>query len=533
MKKKTFLVTLVLFIVFINSSMLLISYLTLREQISAGKEKVLAEHYVISSGLIGDMQALKGRGGDPEASMEELMRNYARYSQNRGNELAVSCDGEWIYSSAKEAPAEGPEGILAQADQSKRLVFLQKKPTLQVCVYGRFPAPFESYGLWYKAGSDGTFESWRRMKNMLFLVSGAITFVFALFLIKFLDILFKPLREISITSRTIAAGDYHTRLHVKGQDEIAVMADNFNRMAEQVESHIGLLQETADKKQQFIDNFAHELRTPLTAIYGYAEYLQRASVSKEERYECTRFILSECERLEHMAYQLLDLSAMRTADAEDCPVEEIFGRTCEIMRVKAEKKQITVLFYSRRERVAGNRELLITLLTNLVDNAIKASPAGSVIKVSAVREKDSVRLEVTDRGIGMTKEQIAHVKEPFYRVDKSRSRAAGGAGLGLAICEKIVELHRGRLEFLSPALCTGEDNGMEDRDGGADQNASDGGRKREIGGNGEKQDVDDSGRKREISGGDGKQDGSDAGWSLTGVGTTARVILPSGDSPAQ
>lgn len=458
MKKKTFLATLVLFIVFINSSMLLISYLTLREQISAQKEKVLAEHYVISSGLIGDMQAVTGRGGDVEVSIEELMRNYARYSQNRGNELAVSCDGEWIYCSGKEAPTEVSEEIFEQTDQSKRLVFLQKKPTLQICVYGRFPAPFTSYGLWYKAGSDGTFEAWRSMKNMLFLVSGAMTFLFALFLIKFLDILFKPLREISTTARTIAAGDYHTRLHVKGQDEIAVMADNFNRMAEQVESHIALLQETADRKQQFIDNFAHELRTPLTAIYGYAEYLQRASVPKEERYECTRFILSECERLEHMAYQLLDLSAMRTMEPENCPVEELFDRVSEIMRVKAEKRQITVRFHSRNERVAGNRELLLTLLTNLVDNAIKASPVGSVIKVGARGEEGNVLLEVTDQGIGMTKEQIAHVTEPFYRVDKSRSRAAGGAGLGLAICERIVEMHRGRLEFISPALWDGQEN---------------------------------------------------------------------------
>ena len=118
----------------------------------------------------------------------------------------------------------------------------------------------------------------------------------------------------------IAEGDYHTRLRVRGKDEIAVMADHFNRMAQQVESHIKLLQETADQKQQFINDFAHELRTPLTAIYGYAEYLQRAPATEKERFECTRFILSECERLQNLAYQLLDLAALREIETKDCAV---------------------------------------------------------------------------------------------------------------------------------------------------------------------------------------------------------------------
>ena len=106
MKKKTFIVIWMLFIIFINSSMLIVSMVTLREQIFAEREKALAEHYVISSGLIGDMQAVKSRGGDVKASMDELMRTYSRYSQSRDNGFAVSCDGEWIWYSGVEAPKE-------------------------------------------------------------------------------------------------------------------------------------------------------------------------------------------------------------------------------------------------------------------------------------------------------------------------------------------------------------------------------------------------------------------------------------------
>ncbi len=449
MKKKTFIVTLLLFMIFMNSSMLIVSFITLRERIAAEQETVLAEHYVISSGLIGDMQAVQNRGGDVRESMGDLMRIYARYSQKRDNAFAVSCEEAWIWHSGDAAPAEEP-GILAeQADQSERMVFVRRKPKWQLCVYGRFPAPFQEYGLWYSAGLSDTLEGWRGMKNMLFTVSMTVTFILALFLVKFLDILFRPLWEISAASRVMAEGDYHTRLPVRGKDEIALMAEHFNRMAEQVESHIKLLQETADKKQQFVDNFAHELRTPLTAIYGYAEYLQKAPATEKELFECTQFILSECSRLQNMAYQLLDLAALREFKTEACEVDHLFRRVHEIMQIKAEKSGISLSFSGSGEHVIGNMELLITLLSNLIDNAFKASAEGSAVRIRAERKEDKVILEVEDQGIGMTREQISHIKEAFYRVDKSRSRAAGGAGLGLSICERIMGLHGGRLEFIS------------------------------------------------------------------------------------
>lgn len=355
----------------------------------------------------------------------------------------------WIYYSGAEMPGYDPESFADRVGQSERLIFMQKKEVPLIIVYGRFPAPFQEYGLWYSADFGDALQTWRRMRNMLFLVSGAVTFVLALFLVKFLDILFKPLREISVASRVIAEGDYHARLHVKGRDEIAVMADNFNRMAEQVESHIQMLQDTAEQKQRFVDDFAHELRTPLTAIYGYTEYLQKASVSEKEHFECTQFILSECRRLQNMAYQLLDLAALREVQMETFPVEELFQRVCGIMQVKAKEKGITLSASCCQERVEGNMELLITFFSNLVDNALKAGPEDLAVRLSASEEGDKLILEVRDRGMGMTKEQLVHIKEAFYRVDRSRSRAAGGAGLGLSICDRIARLHHGELTFLS------------------------------------------------------------------------------------
>ncbi len=118
------------------------------------------------------------------------------------------------------------------------------------------------------------------------------------------------------------------------------------------------------------------------------------------------------------------------------------------MRVVEKKVRLTYAL-SQDYIVRGNMEQLLILTNNLIDNAIKASRPEEEIRISAYSEEANIVVEVEDHGIGMETEQISHIKEAFYRVDKARSRAAGGAGLGLAICEKIIQLHHADMSFLS------------------------------------------------------------------------------------
>ncbi len=223
-------------------------------------------------------------------------------------------------------------------------------------------------------------------------------------------------------------------------------------MAEQIENQIRQLKEGAEQKQQFIDNFSHELRIPLTAIYGYAEYIQKALMSEEERYECTQFIMSECSRLQNMAYQLLDMALLRREDMKEknCSVKELFAESEKIMYMRAAEKKISLTYVlPQNYMIRGNMEQLLILMNNLIDNAVKASRQEDEICIYAYAEESAVVVEVEDHGTGMEIEQIPHIKEAFYRVDKARSRAAGGAGLGLAICERIVQIHHADMSFIS------------------------------------------------------------------------------------
>ncbi len=452
MKKKIFFVALILFIVFLNSMTLIVSNIILKDKLSAVRDKCLAEHYVIASSLIGDMQALEQRGNHVEENIDNLMRLYSRYLQGRGNGLAVAFSGEWIYESPSFASEENMIFPPDTGYSQERLVYMENKSHPVLCVYGSFPAPWQDYGLMYIGDLTDTIQLWRHTKNILFLTSTALILIMSFFLFQFLKIIFRPLRQISSTSAKIANGNYGSRIPVYGKDEFSSVAHNFNLMAEQIEHQIKQLEYAAEQKQQFIDNFSHELRIPLTAIYGYAEYIQKALMSEEERYECTQFIMSECSRLQNMAYQLLDMALLRRDEMKDsdCSVKEIFAESEKAMHIRALEKRITLTYVlSQNYIVRGNMEQLLILMNNLIDNAIKASRQEDEIRISAYAEESAIVVEVEDYGTGMEMNQISHIKEAFYRVDKARSRAAGGAGLGLDICERIVQIHHADMSFIS------------------------------------------------------------------------------------
>lgn len=452
MKKKIFFAALILFSVFLNSMILMVSIIILRDKLSTVRDKCLAEHYVIASSLIGDMQALEQRGNPVEENIDNLMRLYSRYLQGRGNGLAVAFSGEWIYESPAFASGENTISPPDTGYSQERLVYMENGNRPILCVYGSFPAPWQDYGLMYTGNLSDTVSSWRHTKNILFFTGIAVILMMSFFLFQFLNIIFRPLRQISSASAKIANGNYGSRISVRGKDEISGVAYNFNLMAEQIENQIGQLEEASEQKQQFIDNFSHELRIPLTAIYGYAEYIQKAFMSEEERYECTQFIMSECSRLQNMAYQLLDMALLRRDEMKDsdCSVKELFAESEKVMHVRASEKKIRLTYVLPPNYVVrGNMEQLLILLNNLIDNAIKASRQEDEIHIRAYAEESAVVMEVRDHGAGMEKEQILHIKEAFYRVDKARSRAGGGAGLGLAICERIIQLHHADMSFVS------------------------------------------------------------------------------------
>jgi signal transduction histidine kinase len=193
------------------------------------------------------------------------------------------------------------------------------------------------------------------------------------------------------------------------------------------------------------------MRTPLTSIHGYAEYLLSAPVGEEERIDALMCIMSESDRLGKLSQSLLDISYVSRAEialgrVELAPVIESAARRFEMrartMGALLEANAIDVA-------VNGDASLLELLISNLIDNAMKACRESEqkAVRVEAVENGDKVLITVSDSGRGMSEEELKHITEPFYRTDRVRSRADGGAGLGLTLCRRIVEAHGGVLEF--------------------------------------------------------------------------------------
>ncbi len=254
-----------------------------------------------------------------------------------------------------------------------------------------------------------------------------------------------PVRRITGTARGIeSSADLSQRVGYRGpRDEIGQLATTFDHM-------IDRLDRALKSQRNFVADASHELRGPLTIIQGNLDLLKR-NLGEEDRRESIRALEVETARMSKIVADLLVLAELDSGQAE--PKQMISLRD---VLLDAE---------SRAKQLAGNRQLAIgrqedlwvtvdahrleQVLNNLVDNAIRYTPEGGAITLSLFREGDWARLEVADTGIGISSDQLPHVFDRFYRVDKARSRAKGGTGLGLAIVKGIVEQHGGKVTVTS------------------------------------------------------------------------------------
>jgi signal transduction histidine kinase len=256
-----------------------------------------------------------------------------------------------------------------------------------------------------------------------------------------------PLEKLRKTTEVIEAGDFSVTAEEKGNDEFTLLAKSFNAMLAKINEQMATLEHEAERKQMLVDNMAHKLRTPLTSIHGYAEYIEKANTTEERRLIAAKYIMSESERLQKISEILLDGAFIRENEIEmaDTNLEAVLTGVAEKLQMRAEKAGVEITCDAEPVTVKGNETLLSMLFYNLTENAIKACSTGGMVKVSCAGGQAIIE----DNGKGMTEEQLLHITEPFYRTDKSRSRAEGGAGLGLALCKQIVHTHGAQMRFES------------------------------------------------------------------------------------
>ncbi|MCA9989926.1 MAG: HAMP domain-containing protein [Ardenticatenaceae bacterium] len=277
------------------------------------------------------------------------------------------------------------------------------------------------------------------------LLIGAAAVTFSLFLVTWLTpSLFKPLEDIAAVARQITrADDLSRRVPDTGrQDEIGDLTLALNQTLERLENLFRT-------QQRFLADVSHELRTPLTTIRGNVDLLRRMGMADPD------FLDDIQAELERMTRLVNDLLLLARADVGSMPImREPIDVDTLLVDVYRQVAMLTPPVTMKlgevdQARVLGDRDRLRQLFLNLLDNAIKYTPAGGTVRLSLSKTAERVEVVVSDTGVGIPEQDLPHIFDRFYRVDKARTRMMGGSGLGLSIVKSIVEAHGGDIHVTS------------------------------------------------------------------------------------
>ena len=262
-------------------------------------------------------------------------------------------------------------------------------------------------------------------------------------------VLAKRLEQLTKAAKEISTGELDTRSNIRTYDEFGQLSRSFDTMTDRLQENILRMESEMQRQEAFMGAFAHELKTPMTAIIGYADLLRQDSLEENTRLTAADYIYSEGQRLEKLSFKLLDLLLLEKDEVVFREVN-LFTFLEEVEKALApvlEKKNVKLVCRGVRGKVKLEPDLVKSLLYNLVDNAGKAMDGAGAIAVRGTLIPGGCEILVADNGRGMEETELSRITEAFYRVDKSRSRQQGGAGLGLALCRRIVELHGGHIRF--------------------------------------------------------------------------------------
>ncbi len=251
-----------------------------------------------------------------------------------------------------------------------------------------------------------------------------------------------PLREVSAAAKRLADGDYSARVDVAGPAEVASLACSFNQMAMQLEAQ-------EQVRRDFVANASHELRTPLTNLQGYLEAMRDGVVQPDEA--AFESLLEEVERLMRLSRSLDtlatgDVGGLPAGDPVALDLGAAVRAAVDLARPGLERAGVQVTLEIPADlRARGEPDVVAQVMGNLLQNATRYTPAGGAVVVHAEPGPAFARVTVSNTGVGIPAADLPHVFERFYRVDKSRDRASGGAGIGLAIVRRLVEASGGRV----------------------------------------------------------------------------------------
>ena len=270
-------------------------------------------------------------------------------------------------------------------------------------------------------------------------------------------LLTKRLRNMAAAVKNFKEGDYSQRIDDDSDDEIGELASSFNQMADTIVANMDELKQTDQLRRNLVANVSHDLRSPLASIQGYLEtiMMKDASLAPDQRQDFLHTILGETESLNKLVHELFELSKLDAEEKKPHPepfsLRELIQDVVVKYQDKAAKSELDLKAPTSRDipRVEADIGMIERVLSNLIGNAIEYTPEGGTVRVNLEQRNGKVITTVEDTGPGIPEDDLPHIFERFYRVEKSRTRNNGSTGLGLAIAKKMIDLHGGEISVQS------------------------------------------------------------------------------------
>ena len=453
--QKIFLISLAVLTVAVNT----IAYLLIGNNHQLNKEKEIKssvdEYSIVVSSFQTNVLYERYRSSEAElddTQITQIAREFSYLFTLDNLYIQLNKGEERVFSNfTRDLPDNLYENV-NQLSEGDARVLIRRDDDSRVYLYITSPVTIQSSNYFFTTIKDITnIYDVKNDQLRFFSVLGPIVYVVVAFIMLILSkLLTSRINRLRKSTMKVANGEYNA-IEIKSKDEIGELTADFNTMTEAVKQKVEKLEDIASERKVFIDNMTHEMKTPLTSIIGFSDLLRIARLDDETVHDYAESIYKEGKYLKSISSKLMDLILLRQKpEMTEIDVPRLVEEIDESVRPIASSRQVAFSAASVEAKLVCDRELIKSLLYNLIDNAVKASQPGTCVTLNAYFTQDGVmEFSVADQGSGIPKEELDKIFEPFYRVDKARSRKYGGAGLGLALCMEIAHAHAATLEIES------------------------------------------------------------------------------------
>lgn len=434
---KIFLSTLILSVATLSASIYFMINNTHLENVKREEERSLSELDAIELSILNSLDITT----TSKETIKTVLSRFDDYYSQKDIRLILYQEQERIYNGLGTIDEADYKDLLT-ADENNKMAHIIESDSKHYILISTMISPDNNSILIYARNISYIYISRNQNIHLALTLTIIVTIILGLFSYLYSKWITSPLRILQKGAIKISQGDYSERIP-KTKDEFNDLGIAFNNMAVAIENRTLELEERANEKQTFIDDLAHEMNTPLTSIQGYSEFLLNVNTTNEQRLIAANSIHMEAKRMKEIYNKLMTLTLAREKqiDLSMVNLEELFNDLKDTFYHQLVEKKITFLSNIQIENITMDKTLIYILLSNLIKNSIQALPNRGTIQLSGYEENHKPVIEIWDNGHGIPADKINMVTMPFYRVDKSRSRKTGGAGLGLSICKNIAQLH--------------------------------------------------------------------------------------------